>query len=308
MRRARRRAIRLNPGHQHEWLRERLELREDRRLLMVVRGEDDVCWAAADEPEPLVSVCIATYNRGPMVVERAISSALAQTYERVEVLVVGDCCDEATAVAVRAVADPRLRFVNLPARGIYPEHPVHRWYVAGSVPMNAAHTIARGTWIAPCDDDDELTADHVEVLLNQARNRRLEMVFSQARVERAPDRWEIVGSAPLRRGAVTQGSVLYSAALRFMRYSTTSWKLHEPADWNLWRRMHRIGVRTGFVDRVTYIHYLEGPERLSLQAQAAKALPTASTSPSVISGKQGTVTHSAAQASAPGQGSRRKRS
>jgi glycosyltransferase involved in cell wall biosynthesis len=139
---------------------------------------------------------------------------------------------------------------------------MHRWMVAGAVPMNVGLALARGAWIAPCDDDDELSPDHVEVLLGAARARRLEMVYSKARRETAPGAWGVVGSEPLRHGRITHGSVLYSLGLRFMRHGATSWKLNEPSDWNLWKRMRRIGVRIGFLDRVTYTHYLEAYRRV----------------------------------------------
>lgn len=249
----------LAPEGLKERLRERLERSEERRLLALARSGRDVCWT--DEREPLVTVRIATYNRRQVVAERAIAAALRQTYERIEVLVVGDRCDGATEAAVRSVSDPRVRFLNLPARGLYPESPRQRWMVAGATPMNVGNVLARGEWIAPCDDDDEFTADHVEVLLRAARARRVEMVYSRARVEVAPGEWREVGSEPLAFGRISHGSVLYAAGLRFMRYSTSCWKLGEPADWNLWKRMRAADVKIGFVDRTTYIHYLETPVR-----------------------------------------------
>ena len=242
-----------------DWVRERLEAVEEKRLLNIVRADRDVC--ISDEPEPLVTVRIATYNRGVLTAERSIASALAQTYERLEILVVGDAADAATVEAVDAVKDERVRFVNLPVRGMYPSDPRHRWMVAGSAPMNVGLSLARGAWIAPCDDDDELSHDHVEVLLRNAQAKRVEMIYSKAKMEVAPGQWSIVGSIPLRHGHVTHGSVMYSSQLRFMRHSNTSWKLGEPSDWNLWRRMKRIGVRIGFLDRITYTHYLEAHGR-----------------------------------------------
>lgn len=239
----------------------RVQLAEERRLLEVVRAGRDVCWVDEGEDEPLVTITIPTYNRGRLVAERAIASALAQTYENVEVLVVGDCCDAATEEAVRSVDDPRVRFVNLPARGIYPEDPEHRWYVAGVDPANLGIELARGAWLTQCDDDDELTPDHVEVLLRAAREQRVEMVWSQARMEVAPGQWAVIGTPPLRCGQVTHGSVLYSLGLRFFRYSRTCWKLGQPADWNLWHRMLDAGVRIGFVPQVTYVHYAEARHR-----------------------------------------------
>jgi len=248
-------------GYLGEAIRGRIETDEERRLLAQARGNDDVCWAATDEAEPLVTVRIATYNRGPLVAERAISSATRQTYERLEILVIGDHCDEATERAIRSVRDPRLRFINLAERGLYPADPTLRWMVAGAAPMNAALAIAQGAWIAPCDDDDEMTDDHVEVLLHEARRRRLEFVWSKAIMEVESNTWKEVGKLPLACGAISHGSVLHARGLRFFRYNENSWKLAEPGDWNRWRRMKAAGVKMGFVDRVTYRHYLEAYRR-----------------------------------------------
>jgi hypothetical protein len=250
--------VRKAPGqYLGEVLRSRVGTDDERRLLTQARGDGDVCWAATDEAEPLVTVRIATYNRGPLVVERAISSAIRQTYERLEILVIGDHCDEATERAVTSVRDPRLRFINLTERGLYPTDPPLRWMVAGAAPMNAALAIAQGSWIAPCDDDDEMTDDHVEVLLREVRQRRLEFVWSKAEMEVEAGTWAEVGRWPLAWGGITHGSVLYAAGLRFFRHNENTWKLAEPGDWNLWHRMQAAGVKMGFVDHVTYRHYLE---------------------------------------------------
>jgi hypothetical protein len=254
----------VTPTGLAELLREKAERREERRLLAMVRGGNEVCWPN-DESEPMVTVAIPTYNRGQLIVDRAISAALAQTYERIEVLVVGDHCDEATEAAVRSVRDKRLRFVNLPARGIYPSDTRSKWMVAGTAPANTALLLAEGSWIAPCDDDDEFTPDHVEVLLRKVIADRAELVFSKARLELGLGDWREVGSLPLRSGQITHGSVLYSSGLRFMQYSNTSWKIGEPSDWNRWKRMRAIGVRMTFLDQLTYIHYVESPHRSTTQ-------------------------------------------
>lgn len=245
-----------------EWARERLESHEERRLLEIVRAGRDVCWEPDATDEPLVTVLIPTYNRGQLLAERALASALAQSYERIEVLVVGDHCDEQTALAAMSTGDDRVRFVNLPTRGLYPSDPTERWMVAGSAPVNTGHLLARGSWVAPCDDDDELTPDHIEVLLEAALRQRAELVYSHARWEESPGSWKEIGGGGFRHGEVSHGAVLYSSGLRWMRFSNTSWKLLEPSDWNMWRRMAAIGVRIGYLDRVTYVHYVEAGKRL----------------------------------------------
>ena len=246
----------LRPAGAAELTREWAQGVEERRRLRAARGGREVCWTEdAHTAAPLVTVRIATFNRGRLVAERAIASALRQSYPHLEVLVVGDACDEVTADAVRSVQDPRVRFVNLPRRGVYPADPRDLWRVAGVHPMNAALSLARGDWIAPCDDDDELTDTHVEDLLRHAKQGRFEMVYSKAALAQDNGSWREIGHEPLREGGISHGSVLYSAGLRFFTHSDTCWKLAEPADWNMWKRMRRAGVRIGFHDQVTYIHY-----------------------------------------------------
>lgn len=251
-----------------EWIKQQVDVLDERRTLSWIRAGRDLCYDV-DEPDPLVTVRIATYGRGRLVVDRAIRSAQEQTYANIEILVIGDHCAQDTVDAIAEVDDPRLRFVNLPARGHYPDIAHLRRKVAGAHPMTVGNTLAAGAWIAPCDDDDELTPDHVEVLLEAARSRRLEMVYSKA--ENQEDEWVIVGREPLERGHVGHGSVMYRSELRFLPYSMTCWKMREPSDWNLWKRMQRIGVRIGFVDHVTYRHYHSEADRTRLARSSPAA-------------------------------------
>jgi O-antigen/teichoic acid export membrane protein len=212
-------------------------------------------WLRSDPP--LVSVRIATYNRGALVADRAIASALRQTHGNIEVIVVGDQCDAKTQRAVLAVKDPRVRFENLAARGDYPSDPERRWMVAGTAPMNRALQLVRGAWIAPLDDDDEFTEDHIETLLEACRTRRLEFAYGIAEMEHQAGDWSQVGSWPLTRGGIIHASVLYSSRLRFFRHNLDAWRIDEPADWNMWRRMRNAGVHMGFVPQVVCRHYIE---------------------------------------------------
>src|SRR5688500_3295497 len=56
-----------------------------------------------DEREPLITIRIATYNLAEILVERALASVRRQTYERFEVIVVGDACTDDTEQRVRAI-------------------------------------------------------------------------------------------------------------------------------------------------------------------------------------------------------------
>jgi len=239
---------------------------EEREGLARLRGDRDVCWSeeARFDRNPLVTVRIATFDRGALILERSIKSALAQSYGNIEVLVVGDCATPETVEAVRSVRDPRVRFVNLPERGRYPAEPERRSMVAGSAPMNHSRGIARGAWIAPLDDDDEITPDHVELLLRLATEYRLEFVYGISEAELPDGSWTLVGTWPPIQGGICHGSILYSAKLDFIDYDEASWRLNEPTDWNRWRRMIDAGVRMGRIDQVVYRHYAEARPRQAI--------------------------------------------
>ena len=213
--------------------------------------------AVHSDSEPLISVLIPTYDRAQLLVERSVASVLRQTYQRFEVVIVGDACTDATEARLLDVGDPRIRFHNLPVRGRYPDDPYLRWLVAGSVPANHALAMARGTWIAWLDDDDEFSADHLEVLLARCLRSRSEFAYGVMMMEMKPGDWQPVGSYPPECGQICNASVLYGAHLRFFRYDVDAWRVGEPNDWNLWKRMWGAGVRMEFVDRVVGKHFQE---------------------------------------------------
>jgi hypothetical protein len=239
------------------WLREIAVIHQYRTLLAGARNAADLEALFSTRRTPLVTVRIATYNRAEILVERTLPTVFAQTYPHLEVLIVGDHCTDDTAQRLARIADPRVRFVNLPERGRYPNQPWARWMVAGAAPMNHALGVARGEWIAPLDDDDEFTPDHVEALLDACRRERWEMAFGVARMQLPWEEWREVGSLPLRVGHVCHSAVFYWSGLRFMPHNWDAWKVGEPGDWNLWRRMKWSGVRIGFVPTVVTIHHQE---------------------------------------------------
>jgi len=61
--------------------------------------------------EPLVSICIPTYNRVGMI-GKAVESALSQTYRNIEVIVVDNASTDHTGDVLAAFSDPRLRYVR----------------------------------------------------------------------------------------------------------------------------------------------------------------------------------------------------
>jgi glycosyltransferase involved in cell wall biosynthesis len=90
----------------------------------------------------LVSVIIPSLNR-PQLVSQAVKSALAQTMELIEVIVVIDGPDQATVDALKLIADSRLIVKELPTN------------IGPAGARNMGIKTATGTWIAFLDDDDE---------------------------------------------------------------------------------------------------------------------------------------------------------
>ncbi len=71
------------------------------------------------------------------------------------------------------------------------------------------------------------------------------------------DEWRDVGSAPLAANEICHSAVLYWSALRFIPHNIDAWRLGEPADWNMWRRMKQSGVRIGFLSKIVAVHHEE---------------------------------------------------
>jgi cellulose synthase/poly-beta-1,6-N-acetylglucosamine synthase-like glycosyltransferase len=193
-------------------------------------------------PLPLVSILVCTYNRSRLLVERCVPSLLAQDYPSFEVVVVGDGCTDDTEAALARIGDPRLRFVNNVPRGSYPEHPILRWMVAGTVPANVALGMAKGPITTHIDDDDEFPPDRVTKLVALLRQSRAELVWHPFFLEAAPGQWMEWRAEAFEGGAVTTGSVLYLSWFNRILYDPTSYRYPEPADWNRYRKIKYLGA------------------------------------------------------------------
>jgi glycosyltransferase involved in cell wall biosynthesis len=252
-------------------------------LLRIMRLRYDEFYAKS-EKDPLVSVCVPTYNRGELLMERAIASVLSQTYANFELIVVGDHCTDNTANLISKIKDPRLRFYNLPSRKrSYPETVENHWLVGGAVPANKAMELARGQWIARVDDDDTWTSDHLEVLLKFAQQNQYEFV-SGLYVEERFGKQKVVDGVRARDPYYTGGennpsdnspkiggvsTWLYRSYLRFMEYNVDCWRKSWNRVWDvdLSQRIYKAGVRMGFLDYVAaYVLPRPGETTVGLEA------------------------------------------
>lgn len=227
---------------------------EIRQRLLRLRS-DSTYQRAFDQAEPLVSVVIPTYDRGELLLNRAVPSILSQSYENIEIVIVGDCAPEDTAREIAKLKHPHIRYCNLPYRGPYPERPRDLWHVAGIPPRNAAVALAQGDWIAPLDDDDAFHPRHVERLLELAQRERYEVAYGALRCLMNDGSEFPLGVYPPQYGHFGWQAAIFHAGLRFFEMELADAIFSSPADWSLCRRMLRAGVRFGMLDEVVTDHY-----------------------------------------------------
>jgi hypothetical protein len=227
----------------------------NRRRLWALRESSEYA-RPFEEENPLVTVHITTYSNAEGLARRSIPSVLAQTYDNLEVLVVGDAATPEVEEAARSFDDPRVQFVNLTVRGPYPDDPVGLWHVAGTAPANEGLRLAGGQWIAMNCDDDAFTPDHIELLLAEARRCRLELVYGKIR-RIDPDGQEILigqfpPDAPAQFG---MQAALMHRGLRMFPHELLDAVFGDPGDWAWVRRMVRLGVKMGMIDDVVVDYF-----------------------------------------------------
>ena len=235
---------------------------------------------------PLVSVCVPTYNRASILVERAVKTVLDQTYENIELIVVGDHCTDNTADLIAAIIDPRLKFFNMPTRKkTYPQTIENHWLAGGATPANMAMKMAKGEWIARVDDDDTWTNDHIEKLLTFAQSNDYEFVSALYEEERHGVRKVVDGVQaldpyftrkvqPLDDTSPKIGGVstwFYRSYMRYMKYNVNCWrkKWNRVWDIDLALRIYGSGARMGFLDEIL-AHVLPRPGENSVGLEAYK--------------------------------------
>lgn len=112
---------------------------------------------------PLVTIVITAYN-GRRYIDRAVRSALTQTYPAIEVICVDDASQDGTADHVEEVYGHRVVVIR------------NRVNLGPSGARNRAIENATGDWIMQLDGDDWIAPDRVELLLNIATGMRADIV------------------------------------------------------------------------------------------------------------------------------------
>ena len=114
---------------------------------------------------PLVSIIIPTYNREKLL-ERAVKSALNQSYTNIEIWIVDDGSTEGTEAMIAAIRDKRINYVRMATNG------------GPSAARNVGIGRANGKYIAFLDSDDVWRTNKLEKQL-AVLNSGCQAVFCQ---------------------------------------------------------------------------------------------------------------------------------
>lgn len=123
---------------------------------------------------PLVSVCISHFSR-PRLLDQAIRSIEAQTYERIELIVVDDASpDQETQVYLAGLTS------RFKARGWMLARNERELWAGAS--RNRAVSLAKGEFILLMDDDNVARPEEVETMLRAALATKADIVTCQQQV------------------------------------------------------------------------------------------------------------------------------
>lgn len=221
---------------------------------------------------PLISVVIPTRNR-PVLLQRAVRSALAQSWTNLEVIVVVDGPDAASVSALKEFDDARLRTIALEES------------VGGSEARNTGVRNAKGAWVALLDDDDEWLSEKLASQMTHAMARPCDRTFvgssfveRSARGDRILPRVEVDTRCPISEvlfcrqsltsgtGYVQTSTWLISRDLLLKVPFTKGLRRNQDADWML-HALTRPEVSIAITPDPLVIFYDEdNPERVSRRA------------------------------------------
>lgn len=118
--------------------------------------------------KPLVSIIIPYYNGGAFVAQ-TLSSAISQTYENTEIIIVDDGSREALSVEIfNKIEHPKVKKYRTINQGL-------------AMARNTAISMASGEIILPLDCDDLISNSYVEEAVSEfAKNDEVGIVYSHA--------------------------------------------------------------------------------------------------------------------------------
>jgi Glycosyl transferase family 2 len=227
---------------------------ENRRRLFALRASGDY-ELAFSEPEPLVSITLATHGRPQQLLTRALPSLLEQTYTNLEVIVIGDAESPQLGREIARIGDPRVRYGNLTQRISTHPDAARRWLIGSTMARNEAQRRVQGRWLVHFDDDDHLRCDAIASLLALAREQRVEVAYGGFEMHLPDGQSRQVMTFPPQPGAFAFPTAIVHAGLGFLERELIAAYLNVPGDIYLLTRMLRIGVRFAMLERIVFDYY-----------------------------------------------------
>jgi len=196
---------------------------------------------------PKVSIVVPTHNR-PDMLQEAVDSALAQTFQDFEIIVVlNGSPPEAAAMAHRLDVNPKIKIVEMPDSTL-------------AASRNFGMGFAQGEWLAFLDDDDIWLPDKLETQLDAAQRTGAGLVTCNFSIFNQDGALVSPGLTALPEGLdfaealmlgnyVSGGSavIVKTGAIRSLGGFDAT--LRGVEDWDMWRRL-AWDNRFCYVDRV----------------------------------------------------------
>jgi glycosyltransferase involved in cell wall biosynthesis len=203
---------------------------------------------------PSVSVIIPTLKR-PSMLQRAVRSVLAQSFQDFEIVVVIDGPDAETIPALVQALDSRIRVVSLAVN------------VGLAEARNVGIRQSRCRWVALLDDDDEWLPDKLRMQVAKALELGGDYVFVPCKFIERTRRLERIMPPHLPTGSnnfseyiycdqgYLQPSMFFMSRALCMEIPFTSGLRHvEDSDWLL-RATQHPKIQVGSVDQPLSIYY-----------------------------------------------------
>lgn len=221
----------------------------------MARAEDKT--SQPRETQPLVSIIVATYNRGKFL-ERCIGSILDQTYRNIECIVVdGASKDDSVAILERLAAeDARVKFISEPDSGeVYA--------------VNKGLDMARGQIVGFQASDDfytpEAVSNSVEFLLKNPEyigvsgdalyidehGNELGMGITTYRGRMSRETIRKIIVRRFKACPVCHGS-FFGWRERLLKYGKLDPNFSVTPDWEYYLRLLRAGETIGYIPKIHY--------------------------------------------------------
>jgi glycosyltransferase involved in cell wall biosynthesis len=204
----------------------------------------------------LVSVVTGTYAR-PRLLAKCIQEVRNQTYPNIEHCIAHDGPAEQI---IRDIVDSSNNKSNVPIKYV---EGGRQWtqFLTNShsaIPFRMAQDLSSGDYLMWLSDDEEITPDHIESLVDLLEKEDVDFVYSKTEIWFSPDLpyifpTNVIGQPIPKCGNITQ--CLYRAEL--LDYAGFEPHVGSGTDWHQINTWMQAGASWAFLDRVTHTHRVD---------------------------------------------------